>query len=211
MLNDFELLISSARGNESEANSEARYIIGELGDRSPITDLTSVSGLTVAKTSLEPTSIIYKLRELLRSRPWQFRYVLKIKPIEQVVESNIQNIVAATTDKVHKVGPAHTFRVSVEKRRSDLSSKDIIDAVASTIKRKVELRNPDKIVLIEIIGSLTGVSVIDPDGIFSVEKEKKNQPSSVNRADRSMTNRLSTSTSGSPGRRAASISFELIP
>lgn len=198
-MNDFDLLISSARGNEPEANSESRYIIGELGDRNAITDLTSVSGLTVATTALEPTSIISKLRELLRSRPWQFRYVLKIKPIEQVVESNIQNIVDATTDKVHKIGSAQTFRVSVEKRRSNLSSKDIIDAVASAIKRKVELRNPDKIVLIEVIGSLTGVSVIDPDGIFSVEREKKNQPSSVNRTERSMTNRLSTSASASSG------------
>lgn len=209
-MNDFDLLISSARGNEAEANSEARYIIGELGDKSSITDLTSVSGLTIAKTLLEPTSIIYKLRELLRVRPWQFRYVLKIKPIEQVVESNIQHIVAATTGNIHKIGPTHTFRVSVEKRRSDLSSKEIIDAVASTIRRKVELRNPDKIVLIEVIGPFTGVSVIDPDGIFSVGKDRKNHPSSVNRADRSITNRLSTSSSSSPGSRAASISMEPI-
>lgn len=198
MLNDFDLLISSARGNEAEANFEARYIVGELGDRNCITDLATVSGLTVAKTVLEPTSIIPNLRNLLRSSPWQFRYVLKIKPIEEVVESNIQRIQAAVTGRIHKVNLNETFRICIEKRRTDLSSKEIIDSVASGIKRKVELKNPDKIILIEIIGNLTGVAVINPDGVFSVEKEKRNQPSSVNRADRSITRRLSTSPSTSP-------------
>ncbi len=211
MLNDFDLLISSARGNESEANFEARYIIGELGDSKAITDLTIVSGLTVAKTVLEPTSIIPNLRNLLLKNPWQFRYVLKIKPIEEVVESSIQKIQSAVARKIHKINLNETFRIALEKRRSDLASKEIIDTVASGIKRKVELKNPDKIILIEVIGSLTGVSIIDPDGVFSVEKEKRNQPSSVRRADRSITRRLSTSSSTSPGTRAASISIDVIP
>lgn len=172
-MNDFNLLVSSARGTETEANHEIRYLLKELGDSTPATDYSPVSGLTVAKTSLDPVKVIRGLRPVLRNRPWQFRYILKIKPVEQVVPCEISAIGDAVVDRVKKVRADETFRVSLEKRRSHVSSREIIDAVASKIPRKVELRNPDKIVLIEVIGNIAGVSIISPGNILGIEKEKR--------------------------------------
>ena len=173
MINDFNLIISSARGNETEANYEIRYLLGELGDKSATTDYAPVSGLTVAKTSLDPVMAVPKLRPVLRCRPWQFRYILKVKPVEEVVPCDILSIGTAVVNRAKKVGTDETFRVSVEKRQSSISSREIIDAVASKVPRKVELRNPDKIVLIEIIGRMAGISVISPGDILGIEKEKR--------------------------------------
>jgi tRNA acetyltransferase TAN1 len=173
LIHDFNLLLSSARGNEREANQEIRYLLRELGDASPKTDFALVSGLTVAKTSLDPVKVVSKLRPVLKYRPWQFRYILKVKPVEEVVHCDIPSIGAAVVNRARQVGVDETFRVSLEKRRSRVSSKEIIDAVASKVPRKVELRNPDKIVLIEVIGDVAGVSVISPRGILGVEKEKR--------------------------------------
>jgi tRNA acetyltransferase TAN1 len=170
---DFNLLVSSARGTESEANHEIRYLLRELGDPSPTTDFAPVSGLTVAKTILEPVKVISGLRSVLKYRPWQFRYILKVKPVEQVVPCEIPAIGAAVVKRVGKVRSNETFRVSLEKRRNRVSSKEIIDAVASKVPRKVELRNPDKIVLIEVIGNIAGVSIISPTSILGIEKEKR--------------------------------------
>jgi tRNA acetyltransferase TAN1 len=170
---DFNLLVSSARGTEIEANHEIRYLLRELGDPSPTTDFAPVSGLTVAKTILEPVKVISGLRSVLKYRPWQFRYILKVKPVEQVVPCEISAIGAAVVKRVRKVRSNETFRVSLEKRRNRVSSKEIIDAVASQVPRKVELRNPDKIVLIEVIGNIAGVSVISPTSILGIEKEKR--------------------------------------
>ena len=173
MIHDFNLLLSSARGNEREANHEIRYLLRELGDASPQTDFALVSGLTVAKTSLDPVMVVSKLWPVLKYRPWQFRYILKVKPVEEVVPCDIPSIGAAVVNRARQVGVDETFRVSLEKRRSRVSSKEIIDAVASKVPRKVELRNPDKIVLIEVIGDVAGVSVISPRGILGIEKEKR--------------------------------------
>ena len=166
--------MSSARGTEGEANHEMRYLLRELGDLSPTTDYAPVSGLTVAKTMLDPVKVISRLRRILKYRPWQFRYILKVKPVQQVVPCEISAIGRAVVDKVRQVAPDETFRVSLEKRRNQVSSKEIVDGVASKIPRKVELRNPDKIVLIEVIGDIAGVSVISPKSILGVEKEKRN-------------------------------------
>jgi len=172
-LKDFNLLVSSSRGEESDANSELQYLLRELGDKNARTDYTIVSGLTVAKTALEPTRVVNDLRTSLRDCPWKFRYVLKVKPVRAVVACNIIEIVAAAARQVSRIRENETFRVSVEKRRNAIPSKEIIDAVASKVPRKVELQSPGKIVMIEVIGDLAGVSVIEPDGILGVEKEKR--------------------------------------
>ncbi len=173
LIGDFNLLISSARGNETEANHEIRYLLGELGDKSATTDYAPVSGLTVAKTILDPVKTVPKLRPVLKYRPWQFRYILKVKPVEEVVPCDISSIGTAVVNRAKRVSKDETFRVSVEKRQSRVSSREIIDAVASKVPRKVELRNPDKIVLIEIIGRMAGVSVISPGDILGIEREKR--------------------------------------
>ena len=172
-MKDFNLLVSSARGTEREANYEMEYLLREQGDSSPSTDFALVSGLTVAKTKLDPEKVISRLRHVLKYRPWQFRYILKVKPVEEVVPCEISAIGEAVVKKAKKVKADETFRVSLEKRRSHVSSREIIDAVAQKIPRKVELRNPDKIVLIEVIGNVAGVSVISPNGILGIEKEKR--------------------------------------
>ena len=60
----------------------------------------------------------------------------------------------------------------MEKRFTEISTKDVIEAAASKIERKVNLEKPDKILLIEIVGGLTGISLIKPEDIISVSKEK---------------------------------------
>jgi tRNA acetyltransferase TAN1 len=62
--------------------------------------------------------------------------------------------------------------VTVEKRFTVTHSKEIIEKVAAGVKRKVNLTDPDKIILVEVVGGFTGVSVLNPEDILSVLKEK---------------------------------------
>ncbi len=173
LLADFNLLISSSRGEENDANSELRYLLRELGDMHARTNYTPVSGLTVAKTDLEPVQLIGSLRSMLRVSPWKFRYVLKVKPVRNVVPCSIEEITAAVVGQLAMVREGETFRVSVEKRQNHISSRRIIDAVASKVPRKVDLQSPGKLIMVEIIGHVAGVSVIDPSCVLGVEKEKR--------------------------------------
>jgi tRNA acetyltransferase TAN1 len=78
----------------------------------------------------------------------------------------------AATELAATIGENETFRVTVEKRFTSLHSRDLIEAVATGIDRKVDLENPDKILLIEIVGGLTGMSLIKPSSVLAVLKEK---------------------------------------
>jgi len=171
-LKEFNLLATTARGSEEDACSEIWYLIGDLGDREVKVDKTGITGLIAAKTALDPFEIIEKFRTLLKEKPYEFRYTLRVIPIEKVVRTDLTDIEQAVAELSSKIGEDETFRVTVEKRFTSTSTEDIIEIAAARIQRKVDLANPDKIVLIEVVGGFTGVSVIKPKDIFSTTKER---------------------------------------
>jgi tRNA acetyltransferase TAN1 len=169
---DFNLIISTPRGYENDACSEIWFLLGEIGDRESIVEKSGVSGLIVAKTVLSPFKVVEGLRKMLKEQPWEFRHTFRVIPVEVVVHTRLEEIRKASLEISSKVLDNETFRVTVEKRHTTLSTREIIEAVAEDIDKKVDLDNPDKIVLVEVLGGLTGVSVIKPKDILSVAKEK---------------------------------------
>jgi tRNA acetyltransferase TAN1 len=148
------------------------YLLGEIGDSAPTVDKTGISGLIAAKTAFNPFDVIERFRKILRERPYEFRYTLRIIPVEKVVRTDLGEIQRTAMELSSKIGGDETFRVTVEKRFTETPTQDIIEAAAANIEREVNLNNPDKILLIEVIGRLTGVSVIKPEEILVVMKEK---------------------------------------
>jgi tRNA acetyltransferase TAN1 len=173
MISDFNLIATTNRGNERAMCNELFFLLkDELGDAEAQTSKTKIRGLIVAKTSLNPLEAIEKLREILKERPYTFRYALRIVPIERVVPTELDAIKAAAMELAAKIGETLTFRVTVEKRFTTLHSKDLIEAAAGDIKNAVNLENPDLILQIEVLGALTGISLLKPTEIISIMKEK---------------------------------------
>ena len=170
---EFNLLGTTARGNEEDACSEIWYLLAKMGDLATKVDKTRITGLIIAKTKLNPFDIIERFRVILRKYPHEFRYILRVIPIEKVVCTCIADIQKAVTELGSKVKEGETFRVTVEKRFTNISTNSLIKAAATNIKRRVDLNRPDKIVLIEVLGGLTGVSVVKPQDVLSIIKEKK--------------------------------------
>ena len=173
MISDFNLVATTSRGNERPMCNELFYLLKEeLGDAQAETSKTKIKGLIVAKTTMDPYAAIEKLRAILKERPYEFRYALRILPIERVVPTDLEEIKRVTQEFVGRIGEQETFRVTVEKRFTTLHSKDIVEAAASLIDRKADLENPDRILLIEVLGASTGVSLLKPSDILAVMKEK---------------------------------------
>ena len=173
LLDDFNLLATTSRGSEEDACSEIWFLIGEMGDREVKVDKTGIRGLIAAKTVLDPFNVINKLRIVLNERPHEFRYTLRVIPVEKVVHTDLDEIQRSVTELAGKIEENETFRITVEKRFTSIPTRDIVEAAAANIQHKVNLTRPDKIVLIEVVGGLTGVSVIKPEDMISVVKERR--------------------------------------
>ena len=173
MISDFNLIATTQRGNERAAANELLYLLKEqLGDAEAQAAKTKIRGLIVAKTTLDPYAAIEKFRQILKERPYEFRYALRILPIEKVVPTTLEDIKAAAAELAKKILPTESFRVTVEKRFTTLHSKDLIEAAAGDLKQKADMENPDKIIQVEVLGALTGISVIKPSDIIGVLQEK---------------------------------------
>ncbi len=151
---------------------ELTFLLKTAGDPEPKVDKTSIRGLVVAKTTLDPVETIDKFKALLAEKPYEFRYSLRIIPIQKVVHTDVEEVKTAALELAKSMSEEETFRITVEKRFTTLHSRDLIEAVANNIKNKVNLHNPDKVLLMEILGGYTGISLLKPSDVISVLKEK---------------------------------------
>jgi tRNA acetyltransferase TAN1 len=158
---------------EDETSEEIKRVLNELGDQEPKVTITSMPGVLTATTSLDPVNIIEKIRVKILDEPWSIRYCFRIIPIQDSCETSVREIVDKVLNMIGVLNPHDSYRITVEKRNAKISSSEIISEVAKNIPNKVCLDNPDWIILIEIIGDETGVSVLRNNVILSVEKVKR--------------------------------------
>jgi|TARA_B110000305_G_C19330756_1_gene583854 tRNA acetyltransferase TAN1 len=167
------LIITCARHLEEDTEEELRDILDELGDSEIEVSISDMSGILTAQTKLDPIEVVKKMKEMLLDQPWSIRYCLRIIPIQKVIETKIEVIEMEISNISNQILDGETYRILIEKRNSDISSKEIITKIAHEIKNKVSLDFPDKIILIEILGGMTGISILKEADILSIEKTKR--------------------------------------
>ena len=167
------LIVTCARHLEGDTEDELIDILGELGDSDIKISVSSMSGIITAETKLDPIQVVRKMKEMLLDEPWSIRYCLRVIPIERVIETGIEEIEKTISSMSNQIEEKESYRILIEKRNSDISSKEIITKVANKIKNKVSLEFPDKVLLVEILGSKTGISILKKADILSTEKTKR--------------------------------------
>ena len=167
------LIITCARHLEPETQEELMDILAEFGDPEAIVSITKMSGILTVESSLNPIEIVRKIKEMVLDEPWSIRYCLRIIPIQKIIETKIEEIEKTATEMSKQISEGETYRISIEKRNSDVSSQDIISKIANKIQNKVSLEYADKIVLVEILGNKTGLSILKKSDILSIEKTKR--------------------------------------
>jgi tRNA acetyltransferase TAN1 len=175
---NFNLIASTFKYAEEDAQEELLDILELFGDYQPESQITDINGVVVAYTNLDLLRVVDSLRQLVKNEPWKVRYILRLIPIEYVVHTKLEDMVNAAKNLTLKMHSQDTFRITVEKRHTLMSTADIIVTLASRIDNKVDLKNPDWIVLIEIMGAFTGISVLKTDQIFRLVIEKRNSTTS---------------------------------
>jgi len=146
------LIVTCARNLEGEAEEEIIDILDELGDSDIKISVSNMSGIITIQTKLDPIEVVRKMKEILLDEPWSIRYCLRVIPIQKIVETNLEKIQECISSISDKIEDDESYRILIEKRNSDISSKEIITNIANQIKNKVSLDYPDKIILIEILG-----------------------------------------------------------
>ena len=169
---EYNLLATTDKITMSGASSQLWMNLRAVGDREPRVNKTHVKGVIQGATSLDPVEAILLMREHMKSEMERYDKLYRVMPILSWVNTDIDAIVAEVDAQKIKLASDEKFRVTLEKRRTDLRSREVIEAVAEGIDNPVDLENPDWVVLVEIMGEHTGVSIVRPNALFNVQKER---------------------------------------
>ncbi len=167
------LIITCPRHFEEDAVCEIKVLFEKFGYDKPEITITEMPGILTVSMVENPIEMAEKARELIEDEPWAIRYCQRIIPIQKTSKSEIGQIVQNISKIYTIMKNNETYRITIEKRHSEISSKEMITEIAKIIPNKVSLENSDWIVLVEIIGSKAGVAVIRPNQIISIEKIKR--------------------------------------
>ena len=172
-MKQFNLIFSTYRFREEDAQDEILDLLESFGDPEAICEITEIKGILLAQSRMEPVTVMDRMRQITATEPWQVRYVLRALPVMKVVPTTLDDIASASFELSSVIGTEDSFRITVEKRHTRLESIDIINAIGARIDRKVDLGNPSWMVLVQILGAQTGLAVVKPDQIFSSVVEKR--------------------------------------
>src|SRR5215472_3974638 len=124
------LIVTCSRHMEEEAVSEISKILQVIGDVDPEIEISEFSGIVTVHTLLDPFEIVTQMRKKILEEPWSVRYCHRFIPIQETTETTIDEIVKTVQKHINKMKSAESYRITIEKRGSDLPSKDMIDAIA---------------------------------------------------------------------------------
>ena len=167
------LLVTCARNLETETKNEIGKILDEIGDQESEILNVGMRGILMVNTNIEPSKIIDWVNDKVVEEPWLIRYCLRMIPIQSVTETEMSKITKEVIKLKDVIQQNDSYRITIEKRNTDMSSSEIITEIAKIFPNKVSLNQPDWIVLIEILGNKTGISILKENEIFSLDKAKR--------------------------------------
>ena len=167
------MLVTCARNLETETKNEIEKILSELGDQEPKILNVGMRGILMVNTSIEPSKIIDWVKDKITEEPWLIRYCLRMIPIQSMTGTDMGEITKNVIRLKDVIQKNDSYRITIEKRNTSISSNEIITEIAKIFPNKVSLNQPDWIILIEILGNKTGISVLKDDELFSLDKSKR--------------------------------------
>ncbi|MFW9968700.1 MAG: THUMP domain-containing protein [Candidatus Odinarchaeota archaeon] len=165
-------MVSTSRYNETNAKSELWFTLLMCNDLYPIISGIQFPGLITAFTSLNPKKIISKIKKIQEKNLNFFQFILKIIPIDFICETDINTIrEIIETNYKQFIDEQDSFKIILKRRHhQQIERNNFIEKIAKVINNEVDLENPDKIVRIEVLGNITGLSFLKKNEIVRFKR-----------------------------------------
>ncbi|NHV60655.1 MAG: hypothetical protein HA492_04545 [Candidatus Verstraetearchaeota archaeon] len=167
---EFNLIITTQRGNETRCAKEAMVLAKSLEVEDIDFARTRFPGLLVARLVGDPLEFVRRAKRAMEKDPWAFKYIQRLVPVQKVCHAEIPAMKEAVKELIERIPQQSSFKVVVNKRGSALSREEVIKELAALIERKVDLERPDVVLQVEIIDEDAGISLLSEDDIVSLTK-----------------------------------------
>lgn len=168
----FNLLLSCRRFQEAESCHELRRIVDDEPDLESLEwcKLTGISCLVVSRIEGDAHAFVKRVGSLVKKMPWIVRDLLKIQPIDLVVESTLEGIQTGSQELAKRMSKTAKFRVNLNRRDTKIDRNKLLHEVAIQFPGKVDLEEYDWIVAVEVLGPVTGLALIREEEIITMRR-----------------------------------------
>ncbi|MFX0169801.1 MAG: THUMP domain-containing protein [Candidatus Hodarchaeota archaeon] len=168
----FNLLLSCRRFQEAESCQELSRLLDEETNFGSLgwCKLTGITCLVVANIDGDAHQFVIRVGELVKKMPWIVQDLLKIHPIDLVVESTVDAIRAGSKELAKRMKKTEKFRVNLNRRDTDLDRDKLLHLVATQFPGQVDLEEYDWIVAVEILGPITGLALLREEEIVTLRR-----------------------------------------
>jgi len=170
---DANLLITYNPAHARRAEDEVRTLLRGAGEDSKFLK-SDVEGVFLLRTKKDPRMLVKQLIKFGKANPAQFAYTYHWVPIDVWVKSDVSAIGKVMKEFDKKIDPAKSWKLDLVKRHFEKAgATDLILKLTEYIdKPKVDLKNPDFVVKVEILGDKTGCALLTADELLDANALK---------------------------------------
>jgi tRNA(Ser,Leu) C12 N-acetylase TAN1 len=174
MAEEANLLVTYDPAHAGRAEEEVKALLEAVGASAQWLK-SDVEGVFLLRTSGDAKAVVKRLVATAQKDPSAFQYTFHWVPIEKWTTSKLSDMLAVMKEFDSKMDPAKKWKMDVVKRHyEEYSTPELIIKLTDVInKPKVDLKNPEVIVRVEIIGKKAGCSLLSTNELLEVPKLKK--------------------------------------
>ena len=172
MADKANLLVTFDPTHDVKAKEEVEGLLGIIKDK-PKFLKSKIAGLFLLVVK-DSRKAVKALRDAAKADPDQFAFTYHWVPVDEWISSDLKALKKKMKEFNKKIDPEKTWKLSVAKRNyEEHKTPELILALTEEIdKPKVDLKNPQQILKVEIIGKEAGVALLDAHEILDVPEIK---------------------------------------
>jgi tRNA acetyltransferase TAN1 len=161
--------------NEKErAKHEAINLLESVGQIVQFIEPTSVEGVYALRIGEQPRRAIAALRSLCKNEPGAFVFTYHWVPIECWVSSDEACMADKVRELAEGINPQDRWKMHLHKRHCDINYESLIIRLTDPInKGTVDLKHPNKILVVEILGDRAGMALVNREEVLDVNEVRK--------------------------------------
>ncbi len=173
-MKEANLLITYNPSHVVKAREEIRALLGS--ETVEFLD-SDTGGLFLLITKKDPKLLTKELRDTVEENPEKCRYTFHWIPIEKWCKSDISDISREMKKMNERMSDSDSWKLDLGRRPHDPKQRtsSLVMQLTQNIDRpKVDLKNPQKIVKVEIIGDRAGIALLDSSELLDIPRIKMN-------------------------------------
>ena len=168
---DANLIVTFDPAHAGKAKEEVNALLTEVGEKPKLME-SGVDGLFFLNVK-DPKGIVKKLVGECKKNPDKFGSTFHWSPVDKWCTSKVEDMSKVLKGIDAKMDPDESWKMNLSKRQYKGETPDLIIKLTDNInKPKVDLRNPQKIVKVEIIGKKAAIALLDASEFLDTSKLK---------------------------------------